>query len=100
MNINIEPFYCNIKKEHLFAYESNFEEYELVTAVLTQAGLPPTVEAAHATAAQAVESMGLLVGGNPASEIVTERLALSLQGSTFRSLSKETYTSLYSCGLP
>ena len=31
MNINIEPFYCHIKKEHLFAYESNFEEYELVT---------------------------------------------------------------------
>ena len=27
---------------------------------------------------QAVESMGLLVGGNPASEIDTERLALSL----------------------
>ena len=30
MNINIEPFYCHIKKEHLFAYESNFEEHELV----------------------------------------------------------------------
>lgn len=30
MNINIEPFYCHIKKEHLFGYESNFEEYELV----------------------------------------------------------------------
>ena len=30
MNINIEPFYCLIKKEHLFAYESNFEEYESV----------------------------------------------------------------------
>ena len=27
---------------------------------------------------QAVEGMGLLVGGNPTSEIVTERLALSL----------------------
>jgi hypothetical protein len=30
MNINIEPFYCYIKKEHLFAYESNFEEFECV----------------------------------------------------------------------
>jgi len=27
---------------------------------------------------QAVESLGILVGGNPASEIVTERLALSV----------------------
>lgn len=30
MNINIEPFYCLIKREHLFAYESNFGEHELV----------------------------------------------------------------------
>lgn len=30
MNINIEPFYCYIKKEHLFAYESGFGEYEWV----------------------------------------------------------------------
>lgn len=29
MNINIEPFYCYIKKEHLFAYESNHGEFEL-----------------------------------------------------------------------
>ena len=30
MNINIEPFYCYIKKEHLFAYESGFGEHERV----------------------------------------------------------------------
>lgn len=30
MNINIEPFYCLIKKEHLFSYESGFSEFESV----------------------------------------------------------------------
>jgi hypothetical protein len=30
MNINIEPFYAYIKREHLFAYQSNFGEYESV----------------------------------------------------------------------
>lgn len=28
MNINIEPFYCYVKKEHFFAYESGFKEFE------------------------------------------------------------------------
>lgn len=28
MNINITPFYCFIKREHLFNYESGFNEYE------------------------------------------------------------------------
>lgn len=28
MNTNIEPFYSYIKREHLFNYESNFEEFE------------------------------------------------------------------------
>lgn len=28
MNINIEPFYCFVKREHFFAYESNFGEHE------------------------------------------------------------------------
>lgn len=30
MNVNIDSFYCYIKREHLFAYESNFDEFELV----------------------------------------------------------------------
>ena len=32
MNSNIDPFYCYIKKEHLFAYESNHGEFEYVYA--------------------------------------------------------------------
>jgi len=28
MNINITPFYCFIKREHLFDYQSGFNEYE------------------------------------------------------------------------
>lgn len=30
MNVNIEPFYCYVKKEHLFAYSSNQNEFEYV----------------------------------------------------------------------
>jgi hypothetical protein len=32
MNININPFYCYIKKEHLFDYQSNFGEFEYCLA--------------------------------------------------------------------
>jgi len=32
MNININPFYCYVKKEHLFAYESNNGEFEYAYA--------------------------------------------------------------------
>jgi hypothetical protein len=32
MNININPFYCYIKKEHLFSYDEKSEEFEYVLA--------------------------------------------------------------------
>ena len=32
MNININPFYCYIKKEHLFAYQEGFGEFEYILA--------------------------------------------------------------------
>ena len=32
MNTNINPFYCYVRREHLFAYKSNFDEFEYAYA--------------------------------------------------------------------